>query len=137
MSASFELGFSTNADNVMRIAMGRASDFPRTNNITSQLEVGSRLGWSSVFTLLAEMEIPVKKSAEKVKAPPTDWHRQAASTQSPEQQSSRHLQSVCLLYTSDAADEEDSVDLCGRPIIKKKTNTNTTVTAHPRRDTTY
>ena len=26
----------------------------------------------------------------------------------------------CLLYTSDAADEEDSVDLGGRMIIKKK-----------------
>ena len=30
-----------------------------------------------------------------------------------------HCQS-CLLYTSDAADEEDSVDLGGRRIIKKK-----------------
>eukprot|EP00658_Telonema_sp_P-2_P075457 TRINITY_DN65004_c0_g1_i1.p1 TRINITY_DN65004_c0_g1~~TRINITY_DN65004_c0_g1_i1.p1 ORF type:complete len:118 (-),score=37.24 TRINITY_DN65004_c0_g1_i1:94-447(-) len=30
--------------------------------------------------------------------------------------------STCLLYTSDAADEEDSVDLGGRRIIKKKTN---------------
>eukprot|EP00658_Telonema_sp_P-2_P015709 TRINITY_DN16068_c0_g1_i6.p1 TRINITY_DN16068_c0_g1~~TRINITY_DN16068_c0_g1_i6.p1 ORF type:complete len:219 (-),score=44.88 TRINITY_DN16068_c0_g1_i6:116-772(-) len=29
--------------------------------------------------------------------------------------------SCCLLYTSDAADEEDSVDLGGRRIIKKKT----------------
>ena len=29
-------------------------------------------------------------------------------------------QSLCLLYTSDAADEEDSVDLGGRRIIKKK-----------------
>ncbi len=28
--------------------------------------------------------------------------------------------SCCLLYTSDAADEEDSVDLGGRRIIKKK-----------------
>eukprot|EP00658_Telonema_sp_P-2_P049851 TRINITY_DN37945_c0_g1_i2.p1 TRINITY_DN37945_c0_g1~~TRINITY_DN37945_c0_g1_i2.p1 ORF type:complete len:157 (-),score=29.32 TRINITY_DN37945_c0_g1_i2:86-556(-) len=28
--------------------------------------------------------------------------------------------SFCLLYTSDAADEEDSVDLGGRRIIKKK-----------------
>ena len=27
----------------------------------------------------------------------------------------------CLLYTSDAADEEDSVDLVGRRILKKKT----------------
>ena len=28
---------------------------------------------------------------------------------------------ICLLYTSDAADEEDSVDLGGSQIIKKKT----------------
>ena len=27
---------------------------------------------------------------------------------------------ACLLYTSDAADEEDSVDLGGRRILKKK-----------------
>src|SRR5665648_1209193 len=32
----------------------------------------------------------------------------------------------CLLYTSDAADEEDSVDLGGRRIIKKKKKTNIT-----------
>src|SRR5664279_6470974 len=31
---------------------------------------------------------------------------------------------VCLLYTSDAADEEDSVDLGGRRIIKKKKKNN-------------
>eukprot|EP00658_Telonema_sp_P-2_P036764 TRINITY_DN26525_c0_g1_i6.p1 TRINITY_DN26525_c0_g1~~TRINITY_DN26525_c0_g1_i6.p1 ORF type:complete len:132 (+),score=15.95 TRINITY_DN26525_c0_g1_i6:143-538(+) len=30
------------------------------------------------------------------------------------------LITACLLYTSDAADEEDSVDLGGRRIIKKK-----------------
>ena len=30
------------------------------------------------------------------------------------------LRKLCLLYTSDAADEEDSVDLGGRRIIKKK-----------------
>ena len=29
---------------------------------------------------------------------------------------------ICLLYTSDAADERSSVDLGGRRIIKKKTN---------------
>ena len=29
------------------------------------------------------------------------------------------LFTICLLYTSDAADEEDSVDLGGRRIIKK------------------
>ena len=32
------------------------------------------------------------------------------------------LCTICLLYTSDAADEEDSVTLGGRRIIKKKTN---------------
>eukprot|EP00658_Telonema_sp_P-2_P028909 TRINITY_DN22062_c0_g2_i2.p1 TRINITY_DN22062_c0_g2~~TRINITY_DN22062_c0_g2_i2.p1 ORF type:complete len:236 (+),score=79.06 TRINITY_DN22062_c0_g2_i2:63-710(+) len=32
--------------------------------------------------------------------------------------------STCLLYTSDAADEEDSVDLGGRRIIKKKKKGN-------------
>src|SRR5665648_1249233 len=32
----------------------------------------------------------------------------------------KFLASCCLLYTSDAADEEDSVDLGGRRIIKKK-----------------
>src|SRR5674536_234727 len=30
------------------------------------------------------------------------------------------IHTICLLYTSDAADEEDSVDLGGRRIIKKK-----------------
>ena len=33
------------------------------------------------------------------------------------------IESICLLYTSDAADERSSVDLGGRRIIKKK-NTN-------------
>ena len=32
---------------------------------------------------------------------------------------------ICLLYTSDAADERSSVDLGGRRIIKKKTHNNT------------
>ena len=31
---------------------------------------------------------------------------------------------LCLLYTSDAADERSSVDLGGRRIIKKKKNIN-------------
>ena len=37
---------------------------------------------------------------------------------------------VCLLYTSDAADERSSVDLGGRRIIKKKTNTTIAETQH-------
>src|SRR5664280_873200 len=37
-----------------------------------------------------------------------------------QEQHARAVLYVCLLYTSDAADEEDSVDLGGRRIIKKK-----------------
>ena len=38
----------------------------------------------------------------------------------------RHVAAVglCLLYTSDAADERSSVDLGGRRIIKKKKHSN-------------
>ena len=32
----------------------------------------------------------------------------------------RRVHNACLLYTSDAADEEDSVDLGGRRILKQK-----------------
>ena len=36
----------------------------------------------------------------------------------------RQERRICLLYTSDAADEEDSVDLGGDRIIKKKDKKN-------------
>ena len=36
----------------------------------------------------------------------------------------RDHKKVCLLYTSDAADERSSVDLGGRRIINKKTKTD-------------
>src|SRR5664279_4318617 len=39
---------------------------------------------------------------------------------SPDKVEGKHSINTCLLYTSDAADEEDSVDLGGRRIIKKK-----------------
>eukprot|EP00658_Telonema_sp_P-2_P070056 TRINITY_DN59686_c0_g1_i3.p2 TRINITY_DN59686_c0_g1~~TRINITY_DN59686_c0_g1_i3.p2 ORF type:complete len:127 (+),score=12.05 TRINITY_DN59686_c0_g1_i3:209-589(+) len=39
-----------------------------------------------------------------------------------ESSGTRRHSRLCLLYTSDAADEEDSVDLGGRRIIKKKSN---------------
>ena len=37
---------------------------------------------------------------------------------------------VCLLYTSDAADERSSVDLGGRRIIKKKKSIDVSVVCH-------
>src|SRR5664279_3444133 len=39
--------------------------------------------------------------------------------------SRKALSCICLLYTSDAADEEDSVDLGGRRIITKKNKQTT------------
>eukprot|EP00658_Telonema_sp_P-2_P030104 TRINITY_DN22799_c0_g1_i1.p1 TRINITY_DN22799_c0_g1~~TRINITY_DN22799_c0_g1_i1.p1 ORF type:complete len:178 (-),score=51.45 TRINITY_DN22799_c0_g1_i1:46-579(-) len=54
---------------------------------------------------------------------PDDGH----GSQPWERGSNNHVQAVlygCLLYTSDAADEEDSVDLGGRRIIKKKKKRN-------------
>ena len=38
---------------------------------------------------------------------------------------------ICLLYTSDAADERSSVDLGGRRIIKKKKKDSNVTYAHP------
>ena len=40
---------------------------------------------------------------------------------------------ICLLYTSDAADERSSVDLGGRRIIKKKHNRETVQTSRTSR----
>ena len=41
------------------------------------------------------------------------------------QEVAEQVDAVCLLYTSDAADERSSVDLGGRRIIKKKTTRET------------
>src|SRR5664280_3684638 len=56
------------------------------------------------------------------------WNRRSCSSSLTENQyltrmipsSINWCSKTCLLYTSDAADEEDSVDLGGRRIIKKK-----------------
>ena len=48
------------------------------------------------------------------------WPIAAGYYSSPKTNRRHCLCKICLLYTSDAADEEDSVDLGGRRIIKKK-----------------
>eukprot|EP00658_Telonema_sp_P-2_P055933 TRINITY_DN44449_c0_g1_i1.p1 TRINITY_DN44449_c0_g1~~TRINITY_DN44449_c0_g1_i1.p1 ORF type:complete len:163 (+),score=22.01 TRINITY_DN44449_c0_g1_i1:232-720(+) len=48
--------------------------------------------------------------------------RDAGRPYSGDPRANKLLPLPCLLYTSDAADEEDSVDLGGRRIIKKKKN---------------
>src|SRR5664280_3763944 len=51
-----------------------------------------------------------------------DWVRERAAAQHVRPSGLIRQWIDCLLYTSDAADEEDSVDLGGRRIIKKNTN---------------
>eukprot|EP00658_Telonema_sp_P-2_P062441 TRINITY_DN51112_c0_g1_i1.p2 TRINITY_DN51112_c0_g1~~TRINITY_DN51112_c0_g1_i1.p2 ORF type:complete len:131 (-),score=21.26 TRINITY_DN51112_c0_g1_i1:79-471(-) len=48
----------------------------------------------------------------------------ATTADQPQTPNSHHSTYSCLLYTSDAADEEDSVDLGGRRIIKQKKTSN-------------
>ena len=55
-----------------------------------------------------------RASQEKVSG---DGHGVGDALQPPQ---GRTLRRLCLLYTSDAADERSSVDLGGRRIIKKK-----------------
>ena len=43
---------------------------------------------------------------------------------------------VCLLYTSDAADERSSVDLGGRRIIKKKKTQDSAGVQHRKKEQT-
>ena len=48
----------------------------------------------------------------------------------------RGSHSICLLYTSDAADERSSVDLGGRRIIKKKNQITLGYTTHTKKQET-
>ena len=52
--------------------------------------------------------IYLRRCGHELKAREACWHLE--------------LRKLCLLYTSDAADERSSVDLGGRRIIKKKKN---------------
>src|SRR5664279_6540030 len=68
----------------------------------------ARSGWSAPAVgahLRAELDIEVVTAPVRLPYVPT------------EQEIRRYYQ-TCLLYTSDAADEEDSVDIGGRRIIK-------------------
>eukprot|EP00658_Telonema_sp_P-2_P063456 TRINITY_DN5218_c0_g1_i3.p1 TRINITY_DN5218_c0_g1~~TRINITY_DN5218_c0_g1_i3.p1 ORF type:complete len:241 (+),score=68.56 TRINITY_DN5218_c0_g1_i3:208-930(+) len=68
--------------------------------------------------------VPGAKSNQRTPQEIDDANDQYVNCASPASQravaSSSSSVNTCLLYTSDAADEEDSVDLGGRRIIKKK-----------------
>ncbi len=76
--------------------------------------------------------VPCPESGRRVYDLPADmadddvrrvmWGRGGASEEEPQPFLKYALCRVCLLYTSDAADERSSVDLGGRRIIKKNTN---------------
>ncbi|VDG26143.1 2,5-diketo-D-gluconic acid reductase [Lactobacillus pentosus] [Lactiplantibacillus mudanjiangensis] len=59
-----------------------------------------------------ELTMTVQPAVNQIEVNP--WYQQTTEVQF------NQNDNVCLLYTSDAADEEDSVDLGGRRVIKKK-----------------
>eukprot|EP00658_Telonema_sp_P-2_P045463 TRINITY_DN33426_c0_g1_i1.p1 TRINITY_DN33426_c0_g1~~TRINITY_DN33426_c0_g1_i1.p1 ORF type:complete len:157 (-),score=56.02 TRINITY_DN33426_c0_g1_i1:95-565(-) len=65
-----------------------------------------------------DMEEAVEAIWATLSAEEQDKYTTKAATEAAEYE----VKKSCLLYTSDAADEEDSVDLGGRRIIKKKKN---------------
>src|SRR5664280_1005661 len=76
---------------------------PRAERITFR----TRASTDDMLTAArVRIDLPVRRGHSRLQG-----HRQNVCGGQPER---------CLLYTSDAADEEDSVDLGGRRIIKKK-----------------
>src|SRR5664279_6531094 len=79
-----------------------------------------RFHFSLTFSRKASESAPARRGtgvhAARLCSPPLRGGASAGR----EIQMARASDSGCLLYTSDAADEEDSVDLGGRRIIKKK-----------------
>eukprot|EP00658_Telonema_sp_P-2_P071187 TRINITY_DN604_c0_g1_i15.p2 TRINITY_DN604_c0_g1~~TRINITY_DN604_c0_g1_i15.p2 ORF type:complete len:122 (-),score=28.17 TRINITY_DN604_c0_g1_i15:54-419(-) len=93
----------------------------RNRRLTSggMLQPGAEPGsWPWVMSLsVVERQVEVTVEIESVlQHAGSGWHQACSSI------SDFPVLCVdtCLLYTSDAADEEDSVDLGGRRIIKKK-----------------
>eukprot|EP00658_Telonema_sp_P-2_P067749 TRINITY_DN56687_c0_g1_i1.p3 TRINITY_DN56687_c0_g1~~TRINITY_DN56687_c0_g1_i1.p3 ORF type:complete len:171 (-),score=49.99 TRINITY_DN56687_c0_g1_i1:89-601(-) len=90
------------------ITLAEVSGEPDWGGYCRRMEVDKQ--WGDHLTLLTasmqfQVEILLISSSE------TDWGCVLECS---------GLWELCLLYTSDAADEEDSVDLGGRRIIKKK-----------------
>eukprot|EP00658_Telonema_sp_P-2_P068309 TRINITY_DN57241_c0_g1_i1.p1 TRINITY_DN57241_c0_g1~~TRINITY_DN57241_c0_g1_i1.p1 ORF type:complete len:112 (+),score=6.67 TRINITY_DN57241_c0_g1_i1:238-573(+) len=89
------------------------SDFPPVleSNLVCWITISCDMALHMSYTVSAATEAPVRAS---ISTPVLYDVRTVLFQDSP-----------CLLYTSDAADEEDSVDLGGRRIIKKKKTINT------------
>eukprot|EP00658_Telonema_sp_P-2_P039271 TRINITY_DN280_c0_g1_i1.p1 TRINITY_DN280_c0_g1~~TRINITY_DN280_c0_g1_i1.p1 ORF type:complete len:112 (+),score=38.64 TRINITY_DN280_c0_g1_i1:41-376(+) len=69
------------------------------------------------------IDSPVRRRYKGMKAMPNKGYGSDRVTKYIHTDGFKHFPiNTCLLYTSDAADEEDSVDLGGRRIIKKKKN---------------
>src|SRR5665648_948674 len=97
--------FTGSQDLVAQIQQGAPADVFASADPTSMAAVSGQVGAPTVFAG-NQLEIVVAPGNPK-------GIRTLADLADPGPK-------VCLLYTSDAADEEDSVDLGGRRIIKKK-----------------
>src|SRR5665648_376522 len=91
-----------------------------------QTVVANSTDWADQKKVLIEKLVAGETSAVLEIAPPgapdsVVWHSKKIDLGGDATKINVILQQMtCLLYTSDAADEEDSVDLGGRRIIKKK-----------------
>eukprot|EP00658_Telonema_sp_P-2_P017585 TRINITY_DN16847_c0_g1_i1.p1 TRINITY_DN16847_c0_g1~~TRINITY_DN16847_c0_g1_i1.p1 ORF type:complete len:288 (-),score=107.18 TRINITY_DN16847_c0_g1_i1:77-940(-) len=95
-----------------QVAKQAAEEAARQVSAEAAQEAGSAMGVVSPSVLASAQERLL------------DQILPGASKAAQDEAASTKAQGVCLLYTSDAADEEDSVDLGGRRIIKKKTTKN-------------
>src|SRR5664279_2883641 len=97
----------------------RTANTPPNSPVAVRSAGRSFLAWRAKATIRAAGI----RSAETLKSYPPAAHPSALprTSSTPAPTGDWHCRSCnCLLYTSDAADEEDSVDLGGRRIIKKK-----------------
>eukprot|EP00658_Telonema_sp_P-2_P037442 TRINITY_DN26932_c0_g1_i3.p1 TRINITY_DN26932_c0_g1~~TRINITY_DN26932_c0_g1_i3.p1 ORF type:complete len:257 (+),score=55.68 TRINITY_DN26932_c0_g1_i3:207-977(+) len=99
-----------------------------TLNLTSATTTTADRLMCVLLTILGDVERPVQVGGDTIRGPnelavkmfkaKTNWFVGLGAYAICRGDMKRFK--VCLLYTSDAADEEDSVDLGGRRIIKKK-----------------
>src|SRR5678816_3027433 len=92
---------------IMTKTIVSVADLLRRYELGTQREVGEKPWWRRLF---ADEDAP--------------WSYVEAHAMRVQDIMTTPVVSVCLLYTSDAADERSSVDLGGRRIIKKKKKKN-------------
>ena len=96
----------------------------RNFRIVIQYEGTRYQGWQRQGTTQNTLQGKFEALLSKIAGTPVEIQasgRTDAGVHALGQTANFHMNTDCLLYTSDAADEEDSGDFGGRRVIKKKT----------------